>query len=93
MVLYGLCWQNKKEVVVCDSVVWKSVEGDILEIEEFFWDECWEKIYFNKFVVIIWLDEVIYGYGFEVDQDFFYFCINVIEGCIKVDNFDKQDNL
>lgn len=90
--LYGLRRQNKKEVVVRDSVVWKSVEGDTLETEELFWDERREKIYSNKFVVITRPDEVIYGHGFEADQDFSYSRINAIEGRIKVDNPDKQDN-
>ena len=75
-----------------DSVVWKSVEGDTLETEELFWDERREKIYSNKFVVITRPDEVIYGHGFEADQDFSYSRINAIEGRIKVDNPDKQDN-
>ncbi len=89
---YGLRRQNKKEVVVRDSVVWKSVEGDTLETEELFWDERREKIYSKKFVVITRPDEIIYGHGFEADQDFSYSRINAIEGRIKVDNPDNEDN-
>ena len=89
---YGLRKQNQKEVVVRDSVVWKSVEGDTLETEELFWDERREKIYSKKFVVITRPDEVIYGHGFEADQDFSYSRINAIEGRIKVDNPDNEDN-
>lgn len=83
--LYGLRLENKAEVVVRDSVVWKSVEGDTLETEELFWDERRGKIYSKKFVVITRPDEVIYGHGFEADQDFSYSRINAIEGRIKVD--------
>lgn len=90
--LYALRKQNQKEVVVRDSVVWKSVEGDTLETEELFWDERREKIYSSKFVVITRPDEIIYGHGFEADQDFSYSRINAIEGRIKVKNPDKQDN-
>ncbi len=82
--LYGLRLENKAEVVVRDSVVWKSVEGDTLETEELFWDERRGKIYSKKFVVITRPDEVIYGHGFEADQDFSYSRINAIEGRIKV---------
>lgn len=88
---YGLRKQNQKEVVVRDSVIWKSVEGDTLETEELFWDERREKIYSKKFVVITRPDEVIYGHGFEADQDFSYSRINAIEGRIKVDNPDNED--
>lgn len=87
---YALRMDNRKEVVVRDSVVWKSVEGDILETEELFWDERRQKIYSNKFVVITRPDEIIYGHGFEADQDFSYSRINAIEGRIKVDNTEKQ---
>lgn len=87
---YGLRMDNRKEVVVRDSVVWKSVEGDILETEELFWDERRQKIYSNKFVVITRPDEIIYGHGFEADQDFSYSRINAIEGRIKVDNTETQ---
>lgn len=87
---YGLRMDNRKEVVVRDSVVWKSVEGEILETEELFWDERRQKIYSNKFVVITRPDEIIYGHGFEADQDFSYSRINAIEGRIKVDNTEKQ---
>ena len=87
---YALRMDNRKEVVVRDSVVWKSVEGEILETEELFWDERRQKIYSNKFVVITRPDEIIYGHGFEADQDFSYSRINAIEGRIKVDNKETQ---
>jgi LPS export ABC transporter protein LptC len=82
---YGLRLEQKDEVVVRDSVVWESIEGEKLETEELIWQERKKKIYTNKFVVVTRPDEIIYGHGFEADQDFSYSRINAIEGRLKVD--------
>ena len=87
---YGLRLENKNEVIVRDSVVWQSVEGEKIESEELIWDERQRKIYTNKFVVITRPDEIIYGHGFEADQDFTYSRINAIEGRLKVDDLEKD---
>ncbi|MCB0582856.1 MAG: LPS export ABC transporter periplasmic protein LptC [Phaeodactylibacter sp.] len=87
---YGLRLENKNEVIVRDSVVWLSVEGEKIETEELIWDERQRKIYTNKFVVITRPDEIIYGHGFEADQDFTYSRINAIEGRLKVDDLEKE---
>lgn len=87
---YGLRLENKNEVVVRDSVVWQSVEGEKIETEELIWDERRRKIYTNKFVVITRPDEIIYGHGFEADQDFTYSRINAIEGRLKVEDLEKE---
>ncbi|MCB0614572.1 MAG: LPS export ABC transporter periplasmic protein LptC [Phaeodactylibacter sp.] len=87
---YGLRMENRNEVIVRDSVVWQSVEGEKIESEELIWDERQRKIYTNKFVVITRPDEIIYGHGFEADQDFNYSRINAIEGRLKVDDLEKD---
>lgn len=87
---YGLRLENKNEVIVRDSVVWQSVEGEKIETEELIWDERRKKIYTNKFVVITRPDEIIYGHGFEADQDFSYSRINAIEGRLKVEDLEKE---
>lgn len=87
---YGLRLENKNEVIVRDSVVWRSVEGEKIETEELIWDERRRKIYTNKFVVITRPDEIIYGHGFEADQDFSYSRINAIEGRLKVEDLEKE---
>lgn len=87
---YGLRLENKNEVIVRDSVVWQSVEGEKIETEELIWDERKRKIYTNKFVVITRPDEIIYGHGFEADQDFSYSRINAIEGRLKVEDLEKE---
>jgi LPS export ABC transporter protein LptC len=88
---YGIRYENKAEVIVRDSVVWQSQEGEKLESEELIWDERRSRIYTKKFVVVTRPDEIIYGHGFEANQDFSYSRINAIEGRIKVDE-SANDN-
>jgi LPS export ABC transporter protein LptC len=88
---YGIRYENKAEVIVRDSVVWESNEGEKLESEELIWDERREKVYTKKFVVITRPEEIIYGHGFESDQNFSYSRINAIEGRIKVDKPEEGE--
>lgn len=87
---FGIRYDNKNHVVVRDSVVWESNRNEILETEELIWDEENEKLYTNKYVTIIRPDEIIFGYGFESNQDFSYSKINAIEGIIKVNDLSKE---
>ncbi len=82
---FGLREERKGEVVVRDSVVWQSAEGDKLETEELIWSEQRQEVYTQKFVVITRPDEIIYGHGFVADQDFSNARINSVEGRIAID--------
>ncbi len=86
---YGIRYQDEALVVVKDSVVWKSVEGEKLETEELRWDERQQKIFTNKYVVITRPDEIIRGYGFEANQNFSYSRIKAIDGRIKLEEMDE----
>lgn len=87
---YGVRFDNKNQIIVRDSVIWNSKSGERLETEELIWDENAEKLYTNKYVTIIRPDEIIYGYGFESNQDFTYSKIKAIEGVIKVEDLSKD---
>jgi LPS export ABC transporter protein LptC len=87
---YAMRLEKLGQVIVRDSVVWKSVELDKLETEELIWDEKAKKIYTNKFVVITRPDEIIYGHGFEADQDFKNARIKAVDGRVKVDDIGKE---
>lgn len=85
---YAIRLEQKQQVVVRDSVVWKSRDNEKLETEELIWDEQKEKLLSNKFVVITRPEEIIYGHGFEANQDFSNARINAVEGRIAVDNLE-----
>lgn len=87
---YGLRMESLNQVIVRDSVVWQSMEGEKLETEELIWDERSRKVFTKKFVVVTRPDEIIYGHGFEADQDFSYSRINAIEGRLKVSQLDQE---
>jgi len=77
---YAIHYESKKEIVIQDSVVWISKNGDKLETYELIWDEAQEKVYSKRFARITTPKEKIFGYGFEADQEFTRWKINSIEG-------------
>jgi LPS export ABC transporter protein LptC len=87
---YGVRYPNEGLVIVRDSVVWQSIEQEKLETSELRWDERQKKVYTNKFVRITRPDEIVYGHGFEANQDFSYSKIQAIEGRIKVEDLSKE---
>lgn len=86
---YAIRLERKNQIVVRDSVVWQSSEGEKLETEELTWEETKEKIFTNRFVTITKPDEIIYGYGFEADQDFSSWTIKAIEGTLKTEGIQE----
>ena len=82
---HGWRFQRLDRVTVSDSVVWKSLQNETIETEELIWDERAQRIYTKQFAKITRPEEIIYGYGFEADQDFNNAKINAVTGRIKVD--------
>jgi lipopolysaccharide export system protein LptC len=89
---YALRLEKKNQIIVRDSVVWESSEGEKLETEELIWEERKEKIYTKRFVKITKPDEVIYGYGFEANQDFTSWTINAVEAELKTKGIDDKND-
>ncbi|MBS1763951.1 MAG: LPS export ABC transporter periplasmic protein LptC [Bacteroidetes bacterium] len=75
--------EAKKDVVVV------NVKGDKLETEYLKWDEKSGMISSPDFVKITTADEIIYGNGFESNQDFSRYRIFDIKGII---NLKKDEN-
>ncbi len=82
-------FENKNLIIVRDSVVWQSNEGEKLESEELIWDEQEQRVYTQKFARITREDEVIYGYGFEATQNFKDARIKAVTGRIKVKDMES----
>jgi LPS export ABC transporter protein LptC len=87
---YAVRMENDGKIIVRDSVVWESVNNEKLETTELVWEEQEKRVHTNKFVTIRRPDEIIYGYGFESDQDFSRSRIKAIEGKIKVDQLQDE---
>lgn len=82
---YATRLDKKTEIVVRDSVVWESNNGERLETEELVWDEKSGKVYSNRFVTLRRPGEILYGVGFEAEQDFSKSRIRAIEGRLRVE--------
>jgi len=87
---YAIRYEKRNEIHVRDSVVWKSQRQEQLETHELIWDEANNKVYTKKFVKITRPDEIVFGYGFEADQEFTRWEIHAIKGRMKVDGLADE---
>lgn len=81
---YGKLGDNSSEMVAKDSVVVTNKTGETLNTEHLIWDKEKSKIKTEGFVKIQTKDEIIYGDGFESNDDFTEYEITNIHGIVKV---------
>lgn len=81
---YAIRYARDGRIIARDSVVWESDSSEKLETEELIWEEADGRIYSDKFVTIKRPGEIIYGVGFETDQDFTEWTIKATEGDIQL---------
>ena len=72
------------ELVAKDSVVVINKRGETLNTEHLIWDKKKSIIKTEGFVKIHTEDEIIYGDGFESNDDFTEYTITNIHGIVKV---------
>lgn len=87
---YGIRLEEKGQIIVSDSVVWQSIKDERLETDELIWDEKLKRVFTNKFVVLKRPDEIIFGHGFEANQDFSDAKVKAVEGQIKVNELSND---
>jgi len=78
--------EAKNDVVVVNS------KGEKLNTEHLIWNEKTSKIYSDKFVKITTPDKIIYGNGFEANQDFSSYKIFNIKGTITINKDERAEN-
>ncbi len=71
-------WEARKDVVVINK------KNEQLNTERLVWDEKTQRISSDKFVKITTPEEIIYGDGFEADQNFTSYKIFKVKGHITV---------
>jgi LPS export ABC transporter protein LptC len=81
---FAVRYEGSDQIIVRDSVVWISKKNEKLETEELVWDEKNKKVFSSRYVRITNPEEVIFGYGFDANQDFTEWRIKQIEGRMKV---------
>lgn len=86
---YGISYEKSDEMIVRNNVEAVSVKGEKLNTEELVWNQKTQKISSDKFVKITTRDEIIFGDGFESNQDLSNYKIKKIRGTIRL----KQEAL
>ncbi len=81
---YAIKYEKKNIMEARNNVVVVNEKGDQLNTEHLIWDENTEKIHSPDFVKITTADEIIYGNGFESNQNFTKYKIFDIKGTISL---------
>ena len=81
---YGISYDKSDEMIARNNVVVTNIYGDKLESEELVWSQKTEKISSEKFVKITTKDEIIFGDGFESNDDLSNYKIKKIRGTLQV---------
>jgi LPS export ABC transporter protein LptC len=79
---YGIRYEKEQRMEARKNVVVVNEKGDTLETEHLIWDERKEKLISDEFVKITTKDEIIFGNGFEANQDFTKYKIFNIKGTL-----------
>jgi len=81
---YGISYDKSDQMIARNNVVVTNMKQEKLESEELIWDQKTQKISSDKFVKITTEDEIIFGDGFESNQDLSNYKIRKIRGTIRL---------
>lgn len=81
---YGINYLDKKIIELKFNVILENDKGEKLNTEKLIWDQNSGKVFTDEFVKITTANEVIYGNGFEADQNFNSYRIFNITGILSV---------
>jgi LPS export ABC transporter protein LptC len=81
---YAIHMEKERKMEARKNVVVINEKGEQLNTEHLIWDEQTARIFSDEFVKITTSDEIIYGQGFESNQNFTKYRINKIKGNIKI---------
>ncbi len=81
---YAISYTKDERMEAKNNVVIESVNGDKLETEHLIWDQREDRIFSNVFTRITSPERVIYGDGFESNQDFSKYRILKVKGIINL---------
>jgi LPS export ABC transporter protein LptC len=89
---YAIRYEKDGIVVARDreGVILSNNEGDTLISTEVIWNEKLDKIYTDRFVKIITPDRIIWGQGFESNNDFSKGRIKSVEGQLDAEKMEVQ---
>ena len=82
---YAIHYPKRQILELSNDVRVYNADGDSLNSEHLIWNAKTQKILSDDFVKITTEDEIIYGDGFEANQDFTNYNIKHIKGIISID--------
>jgi len=82
---YAIYYEEKKLWNARHDVVAKNKKGEVLNTEQLFWDETKKIIYSNDMVKITTADGVVFGEGFDSDENFDHWVIKKTSGSFYVE--------
>ena len=83
-------YSNDEKWELRSSVHAENPEHEMFDTQLLFWDQRRETVYSDAFISIRQLDQVIYGHGFESNQDFTRYTIRHTEGMFPVEEADTE---
>ena len=83
---YGIRYEREQKMEARKNVIVTNEKGDKLNTEHLIWDERKEKLLSDEDVKITTKDEIIFGKGFEANQDFTKYKIFNLKGTISINN-------
>lgn len=81
---YAVNYENEKRMEAKKDVQVVNDKGEKLNTEHLVWDQNTQKLYSEQFVKITTADEVVYGDGFEANEEFTKYRIKKIKGTINL---------
>lgn len=81
---YAISYDDEKTMEARNHVVVVNEKGETLNTEHLVWDEKSRKIFSDQFARITTRDEIIYGDGFEANEDFSVYRIKNVKGIIRI---------
>jgi LPS export ABC transporter protein LptC len=81
---YAISYENRKIIEVRNNVKVKNIRAEELETEKLIWDQRRELIYTDNFIKVKTPDEILYGTGFESNQNFTRYRIKNLKGRVSI---------
>ena len=83
---YGVRYEREQKMEVRKNVIVTNEKGSTLNTEHLIWDEKKAKLMSEEDVKITTKDEIIFGKGFEANEDFTKYKIFNLKGTISINN-------
>lgn len=81
---HAIRYEKDKLIEVSNDVRLTNIKGEKLNTEKLIWDQKTEKIHTDRFVKITTPENIIYGTGFEANQNFTEYKIFKVSGTISI---------